>query len=693
MSLFTSFNAGVAGLRSSQSGLTTAAHNLANTDTEGYTRQQNIQADMTYTNIKVNSNGVLQAGLGTQVQEIRQIRDIFLDREYRSENGRKAFYEKLNATESQAEDIFGELEGTRFQNNLNDLWNTVQTFSTNPENVVMRQLFISKCNAFLESAKDVYKQMEVYQTSLNTEISQQVETINDYGKRIADLNVEIKKIEAPGIEHANDLRDERNQLMDELSAYVKYDYREDIDGSIQIYVNNSVFVDGGINYHMGVEKMKPMGSADKYAGQMYRVVWLDAASASTPSNDPSEPNEVFDMSTAFSHEKNTDIGSLYGILKARGMDVTDYSKIPVRPDPKDYENGENSDYYKRAVKDYNEKVKEYDNTTGNSIMTRLESEFDTLIHGITTMINDVFAPNRELDSAAIQASIGSAAMTDEDGNTVSAADIFQSRKKTGPDGKITDRKEVPYKILDVVNAPVGTDDNATIGTEVFTRRTESRYKVYTLDKQIYADKKDAFGNVIKDADGNVVREPLAQEVTNEDGSKSYRLYVYREENEKDPDSNIDTREGNETDVNHEYSIETLEMNQTLLDSYTFLPIKKNPVDGETGAYDYDIFPKLLKAWDEDKTVLDPDTITKYNYTDYYSALVGEIGINGELYRNMEKNQTTLVDGVQDKRSMISGVSSEEEMINMLKYQHAYGASSRYINVINQMLENLLNSLG
>ena len=94
MSLFTSFNSGVSGLKASQAGMNTAAHNLANTKTTGYTRQQNILRDTYYSNIKVTSHGTQQIGYGTTVAQVRQIRDIFLDKEYRLEVSRGSFYDR-----------------------------------------------------------------------------------------------------------------------------------------------------------------------------------------------------------------------------------------------------------------------------------------------------------------------------------------------------------------------------------------------------------------------------------------------------------------------------------------------------------------------------------------------------------------------------------------------------------------------
>ena len=131
MSLFTSFNAGVSGLQSSQAGLNTTAHNLANTKTQGYTRQQNINKDTYYQTIKMTTNSALQVGYGTTIATIRQIRNEFLDKEYRKEVSRQTFYEVQYNTATEIEDILGETEGVEFNDVLSDIWQTVQDLSSN----------------------------------------------------------------------------------------------------------------------------------------------------------------------------------------------------------------------------------------------------------------------------------------------------------------------------------------------------------------------------------------------------------------------------------------------------------------------------------------------------------------------------------------------------------------------------------
>ncbi len=618
MSLITSFSVGVSGLHSSQTGLNTTAHNLANAKTEGYTRQQNINADTTYLTHRETERGKLQVGLGTQVAKIRQIRDLFLDREYRYEVSCQTFYESLSESEKEIEDVLGEMEGVEFQNSLNDIWNTIQDLSTNPESIVNRQLFISQAESFVETSKNVYKALTDYQTGLNSKIEEQVKKINQISDKIAGYNTRIAQIEASGAESANDLRDERNLLLDELAKYTYYTYNESNNGQVNVLIQNAPLVLEGISYHMDCEKINP-------STHMYKPVWRDNGCG-----------DVYDLESAYSTPKKTDTGSLLGILTARGSDNANYTDMPISPKREDYATQTD---YDAAVGKYKDEVEKFNNTTGNSILTLVEAQFDQLIHGITTMMNDAFAPNIE-----------------ESGSLLSTAALAPSSSYTFDTTK-------NYKILDVINCPVGTDDEQTIGEELFKRTGHDRYTVLTLTAQI--SKTDASGNQI----------PLAKD----NGDGTFSLYVYNEEEQ--------------SDVTNQYTITNLQVNPDILANYSLLPVKKNSISGDSGAYDQDIYRNLLSNWRSDFAMLDPNTLTTYTYDEYYSEMVGKAGTLGNVWDGKVANQTKLVEETEGKRQQISGVSTEEELVNLLMYQHAYNAASRYINTVDQMLQHLVERLG
>ena len=110
-----------------------------------------------------------------------------------------------------------------------------------------------------------------------------------------------------------------------------------------------------------------------------------------------------------------------------------------------------------------------------------------------------------------------------------------------------------------------------------------------------------------------------------------------------------------------YTITNLQINPDILADYSLLPIKANSAGGDSGAYAQEIYKEILTAWKSDFAVLDPNTNTSYTYDEYYKEMIGN--------------------------------STDEELTSLLTYQHAYNAASRYINVVNQMLEHLIERLG
>lgn len=81
------------------------------------------------------------------------------------------------------------------------------------------------------------------------------------------------------------------------------------------------------------------------------------------------------------------------------------------------------------------------------------------------------------------------------------------------------------------------------------------------------------------------------------------------------------------------------------------------------------------------------------FKDYYKNLVSQLANTGQVLRAVQDNQMVATDALAYAREEIVGVSSDEELTNMIMYQNAYNASSRYINVVSEMLDHLLTTLG
>ena len=109
--------------------------------------------------------------------------------------------------------------------------------------------------------------------------------------------------------------------------------------------------------------------------------------------------------------------------------------------------------------------------------------------------------------------------------------------------------------------------------------------------------------------------------------------------------------------------------------------------------DHETMEALKKAFEETIYTLNPNVQTPLCFKDYYKNLVSQIANTGSVFRAVQDNQNVATDALLYAREQIVGVSSDEELTNMIMYQNAYNASSRYINVISEMMDHLLSTLG
>lgn len=303
MSSIASIGKMVSGLVAGQIGLQVTGHNLSNINTPGYTRQQVLFHDSSYVNIGSNGKQPHKLGLGVSITEIRQIRDEFADRRFRTESGTLGYYSVRQSAISEVETILDEPHGAAMTKMLDDFWRQTQKLSTNPSGVEERLAFIQTSHVLIEKANHILDSLNTYQHHLNSELISSVNRINDITKGISSLNEGIARAEAGG-DNANDLRDQRNLLLDELSQYMEMEYYEEPDGRIVVKGEGRTLVDKQFVTEIKLEQTEK-GSA------FVEPVWGDTG-------DP-----IYPLDRAITSGKENDNGRLKGLLVARGRAVGD----------------------------------------------------------------------------------------------------------------------------------------------------------------------------------------------------------------------------------------------------------------------------------------------------------------------------------------------------------------------------------
>jgi len=241
MSGWIGFNTAVSGLLASQKNLYTTNHNIANVNTKGYSRQQNTQES----NNPLNIAGIGFLGTGTNITSVNRIRDSYLDFKYWGEKAPVGEWTVKEDTLTEIQHIFNEPSESSIRKNLDELFTSFESLSTNPSDDSNRALVREKMMAFTKYLNSTSENLKSAQKEVNFEVSTNIKNINSYSERIAGLNKEIHNIELDG-NKANDLRDKRDLLIDELSEIVNINATE-TNGKFNVSIGGTILVEGEVS--------------------------------------------------------------------------------------------------------------------------------------------------------------------------------------------------------------------------------------------------------------------------------------------------------------------------------------------------------------------------------------------------------------------------------------------------------------
>jgi flagellar hook-associated protein 1 FlgK len=244
MSLFQGLEIGKKALIAHQLSLNTTGHNIANVDTPGFTRQR-VQTAPSYPMDTIEG----PIGTGIDVVKIEHIRDLFLTDRWRSENQNLGRWQAKSQTLEQIEGFLNEPQDSSLGAILNEFWSAWQDLADNPEAPETRRSVVQQAHLVENAFHQIHSQLTQLQQSIDSDIQSRVSEINNLGKQIADLNRQISNVELGG-EMANDLRDKRDLLIDELSKFVNVRSRVDGSGQAIVQIGAMGFVDGSSSWEL-----------------------------------------------------------------------------------------------------------------------------------------------------------------------------------------------------------------------------------------------------------------------------------------------------------------------------------------------------------------------------------------------------------------------------------------------------------
>lgn len=272
-STFFGLDIGKSGLYTAHAGLNTTAHNIANVETKGFTRQ--VIEQKAGSALRANGRyGMI--GTGVDVRSILQTRSNYYDEKYRNNNSIYGGYATKSNYMSQIQSYLNEVQLLGFTTTFDRMYDTIQELEKDPANLTVRTQVTNVAQSFCEYFNSLYTNLQAVQKDCNFEIKNQVDRVNAIAAEIAALTKQINTVEI-GNSNANDLRDERNLMIDELSQIINVTVEETADGPIGlktyvVKIDGQTLVDTYETHQLSV-KPREYRKNQTDADGLYDVVW------------------------------------------------------------------------------------------------------------------------------------------------------------------------------------------------------------------------------------------------------------------------------------------------------------------------------------------------------------------------------------------------------------------------------------
>lgn len=599
--LFSTLNTGVRGLTTQQGAIDVTNHNVANANTDGYTRQR-AQIVATRPEGMPSMNNAVSAGqlgTGSEINKINRVRDEFVDYQVRQANSvygenlvqQKAFSEIEGAFDEPSEDALSK-DFTTFFGNWSEL-------STTPESSSARTVVIEQAATVANDIRSTYKNISDIKNNTDGLIQSTVFSVNQKLNDLDQINQQIRRVTQAG-ETANDLLDKRDVLLDDLSQ----EFGITIDKDDYSSINLLAIDDGG---------KAPSG------GTVYQPKLINA----TDTKDEKRLSYVNTITQA----KDSD-----------GHDIAGCYEVSY------YENGDKTGAH-----------------TLKSIKVNMSASEKEELENNRVIVTD-------LDGNAIKNTDGSALS-----GTVSYSDLYVFKPRTGElkgyseikgnvDKYLTKLNNVAKALAWAVNAVESGSDKIDDGKKtppIFVNNSKAEYDTTSgkdvLKAGYYADTtaEDAITAENISVNKELIEDPMKIKVnkgTNADGKG---------------DGKVATAVSDIKDA--------LLMVQNIGGS---INTRKDLVNG--------------KGFDSDGRLnnnADGTTVPKF-----LKDLVDALGTQSQSATSQVNHQKSLLNIFEQNRASTSGVSLDEEMSNLIQYQHAYSASAKIISTVDELLDVVVNGL-
>jgi len=628
-STFMGLEIGKRGLQSHQQALHVTGHNISNAENKDYSRQKVVitSADPIYNPSLNRGEQPGQIGQGSTVASIERVRDSFIDDRMVAEKNTMGYWKSKDDFIYQIEAIYNEPSDQSLRSKMDAMWVSWQELSKYPEERSTREVVKEKGVHLAGEVNGVFRQLYDLRENANRQVEHRVEQINMYAADVRDLNERIQKSEALG-DSPNDLKDRRDALIEKLSNVINVSVGRSDKDEVIVYINGENLVQGPIFRPLKVVKNPENGG-------MYDVVWKTTETPVAVKG-----------------------GELAGLLEVRDVimrqNLNDVNALAINLT--DLTNEVHRDGFGRRGE------------TNNNFFSHLnisddsEGNFDYNNDGVndTTAVFKVAGSNKVDSSAAIGMS-----------GTLTFAKNDQ----------LNSIAEIDYNESDTVNTVIKKINDAKIGVVAYMDHNGSFAVKATVAGDV--DKKNFMLRHMEDSGQFLVGLTGILKQSGQQGSFDYRRV-------NDIVKFLPQKE--HITITPKFNpAASMAVSREIVEDVDKIAASKGSDVGGTGDYNStngigDGTNALAIASLRNKAAM---VDSKTTFSEFYTALIARIGTQGEETKDRIVNQTTLLKNLENMRQSVSGINLDEEMANMVAFQHGYNASARVISTMDKMLETII----
>ncbi|MCH3964333.1 MAG: flagellar hook-associated protein FlgK [Clostridium sp.] len=618
--LFSIFNTSKSGLFSQQTSLNVTSHNIANANTDGYSRQRaDLVTTSPYTMPSMNNAASAgQLGTGVTVASIDRIRDTFLDYQYRIENGINGLYTGRDKYLSQVEGILNEPTDTGISDLMGKFFDSWQDLNTSPSDnttVVAQQAL-----QLTDNLNHTYSQLTDLVKDAQEGISSDVLEINQMLGQITQLNQQIRDVSISG-NNPNDLMDKRDLLLDQLSEKfgISVDQKS-YDGIDVTTTNTSILGSAGDN-----NGLAPIGADGKPVNIVQSIKPDDANVATFSYINAVTPDTVDENGT----------GSYKVVYYKKGIQ-SDANKVELTINDMTAEQANDLLKYRVLWSDNNGNAYSVDGD--NKIQGTSPTSFSQLalfkpptgeLNGYMSVQDDIESYQVRLDKLAKSLAVSVNAIISQNGK-------FTADGSGSPEGGINN-----FFVNGDYKDKSGADYTAEYEDGINASNITVNVKIMEDPSKIKTDTK-------YDSQGNAV-------ATGTDGQRALAVAQLRD---------------------------------------TLLDVQGMDENGEiTSREDFIDKTGIFKADDTLDGVYTLTSTTGGSTLDgYFRGTINTVGTQEQTAKNEISTGASRLASYDESRASVSGVSIDEEMTNLIQFQHCYQANAKMISTVDELLDVVINGL-